>query len=91
MDNELTLEEIAKHNTDTDAWIIYKGKVYDVTDYVKKHPGGEPIIRKYYGKDCTLAYDKFHSYVNIDKIIGDKKVGVVKKGKTSNSLFVNQI
>lgn len=30
-----SLTEIALHNTEKDCWIIFKGKVYDVTDYVR--------------------------------------------------------
>ena len=28
-----TLEEVAKHNTPADCWTIYKGMIYDVTQY----------------------------------------------------------
>ena len=27
-----------------DCWVIIKGKVYDVTDYVDEHPGGKKIL-----------------------------------------------
>lgn len=38
---EFTLEEIAKHNKQDDAWIILDGNVYDVTSVLEWHPGGE--------------------------------------------------
>lgn len=36
---EYALEEIAKHNSLKDVWIIIHGLVYDVTKYHDEHPG----------------------------------------------------
>ncbi|KAG2443482.1 hypothetical protein HXX76_001835 [Chlamydomonas incerta] len=53
-----TVEEVAKHNNRDDAWIIVQHKetkewrVYDVTDYVDEHPGGESILA-HVGSDAT--------------------------------------
>lgn len=46
-----TREEVSKHSSATDAWIIVKDKrsgeqrVYDVSMYIDEHPGGEAILR----------------------------------------------
>jgi hypothetical protein len=45
----ISLEEIAKHNTDTDCWIIVEGNVYDATPYLSNHPGGKDIILQHKG------------------------------------------
>ena len=34
-----TLDEIAKHNTETDCWLHIYDQVYDVSSFVKEHPG----------------------------------------------------
>lgn len=33
-------EDVAKHSTELDCWTVYEGKIYDVSEYAKKHPGG---------------------------------------------------
>jgi sulfite oxidase len=35
-----TREEVANHHTIEDFWITYKDGVYDITNFVKGHPGG---------------------------------------------------
>lgn len=41
--------ELATHNTASDCWIAYKGSVFDVTDWLTKHPGGSAAIAQYCG------------------------------------------
>jgi cytochrome b involved in lipid metabolism len=48
-----TWEEIVKHNTTKDLWIVYKDMVYDVTKFLEEHPGGEEIILDVAGDDST--------------------------------------
>ena len=37
----LKWEEIRKHCTADDCWIVLEGLVYNVSDWKKRHPGGE--------------------------------------------------
>ncbi|KAG0742635.1 hypothetical protein G6F62_005507 [Rhizopus arrhizus] len=54
------LEEVQKHNSKDDIWVIIHGKVYDLTQFLPEHPGGQRIILKYAGKDATDAFDPIH-------------------------------
>lgn len=47
-------EEIRKHNQRTDSWIVISGKVYNVTNFMKKHPGGARVLSSYGGQDATV-------------------------------------
>ncbi|CAO3587108.1 unnamed protein product [Absidia cylindrospora] len=53
-------QEVAKHNTKDDLWIILHGKIYDLTQFLPDHPGGQKIILKYAGTDATSAFDPIH-------------------------------
>ena len=59
-DKEITLEEVEKHSTPEDLWIAVEGKVYDMTQYHKKHPGatGPETIIKVAGSDATTGFLK---------------------------------
>jgi cytochrome b involved in lipid metabolism len=39
-----TMEEVAKHKKADDCWTVWQGKVYDITSYIKSHPGGKKIM-----------------------------------------------
>jgi cytochrome b involved in lipid metabolism len=41
--------EVAKHNSKKSCWILLDSKVYDVTSFLSKHPGGAAIILKQAG------------------------------------------
>ena len=36
----ISVEEISKHNTPEDCWIVVDGKVWDITEFAPEHPGG---------------------------------------------------
>lgn len=75
---ELTKEEIAKHNTKDDCWVIMHGVVYNVTSYLEVHPAGAPCIMACAGGDMTIPYEKRHKYVST-RLIEKLKIGTVKK------------
>lgn len=52
----LDMIEIAKHNKESDCWMLINGKIYDVTSYFGKHPGGSVAMLATCGKDATDAY-----------------------------------
>lgn len=60
MASKISIEELAKHNTKEDLWVAVEGKVYDVTKFQAKHPGGSSILNKVAGTDATKHFLKFH-------------------------------
>ncbi|KAF4123360.1 Conserved region in glutamate synthase [Geosmithia morbida] len=52
--------DVAKHNTSDSCWVVLYGNVYDVTDFLPEHPGGERAILSLAGKDATEEYDPIH-------------------------------
>ena len=58
----ITLTELAKHSTQKDCWVGYKGQVYDVTKFLPRHPGGVSTISRYCGTNTefTAAINRQH-------------------------------
>jgi len=41
----VTAEEVAKHASESDCWVIVGDDVYEVTNFLTDHPGGKKAIR----------------------------------------------
>ncbi|KAK3276425.1 hypothetical protein CYMTET_15490 [Cymbomonas tetramitiformis] len=79
-----TLEEVAKHNTREDLWIIVEGKAYDVTKYVQHHPGGWLPMVNMAGKDCTDVFANYHPARVYEKMLPGYYVGEVSDYEVSD-------
>ncbi|KAA8521273.1 hypothetical protein F0562_011981 [Nyssa sinensis] len=56
----ITTEDLMVHNKPRDLWISIQGKVYDVSDWAKDHPGGELPLLSLAGQDVTDAFVAYH-------------------------------
>ena len=55
-----TMEEVAKHTSKPDCWVVVDGQVLDVTSFLGEHPGGELAILTFAGKDATEEFNMIH-------------------------------
>lgn len=63
----LSIEEVEKHNSRDDAWLILFGDAIDVTRFLPIHPGGEESISSYLGKDATEAWVEIHTPETLER------------------------
>lgn len=53
-----TRQEVAGHKELNDCWIVVHGEVYNVTSWLKKHPGGARLLMHYAGEDASVSFPK---------------------------------
>ena len=60
MAQEITREEVAKNNNEDSLWCIIDSRVYDLTDFIDAHPGGEGVLKQFAGTDATTSFYNLH-------------------------------
>ncbi|XP_065860088.1 cytochrome b5-like [Euphorbia lathyris] len=50
-------DEVLKHKDREDCWLLIHNKVFDVTDFLEEHPGGDEVILAATEKDATDDYE----------------------------------
>mmetsp|Transcript_41364 Transcript_41364/g.88118 ORF Transcript_41364/g.88118 Transcript_41364/m.88118 type:complete len:143 (-) Transcript_41364:108-536(-) len=54
----ISQEELAKHNTEKDAWICVYGLVLNLpADFLDQHPGGPEVVTCMAGQDATKEFE----------------------------------
>ena len=61
-----SLAEVARHNSEESCWFAIEGVVYDVTDYLPRHPTPPMVLLTWCGKEATegmrtKGYGRDHS------------------------------
>ncbi|KAJ4249791.1 hypothetical protein NW762_012133 [Fusarium torreyae] len=74
--------DIAVHKSKDDLWINIHGKVYDVSKYVRDHPGGADVLLDVAGTDATAAYEDVGHSEDADHLLQDYLIGHSAAGDT---------
>ncbi len=54
----VTWEEVTKHRTADDLWLVWHGYVYDVSSFAANHPGGLKVLLGGVGREMSKAFEK---------------------------------
>jgi cytochrome-b5 reductase len=71
------LEEVSKHTSKTDLWIVVWNHVYNVTEYQEDHPGGKEFLLENAGTDATTAYEDIGHSTDAREILENYRIGKV--------------
>ncbi|XP_063808681.1 sulfite oxidase, mitochondrial isoform X2 [Pseudophryne corroboree] len=77
--HQYTREDVKKHKSLADrVWVTYAGEVFDITDFVELHPGGEKILLAAGGAlEPFWALYGVHKNEHVMEILQEYKVGVL--------------
>lgn len=73
-EKEFTRQEIEKHHTADDCWLVINGNVYDATSILSWHPGGNGPIMGHAGAvhmDTTEEFESIHDDYAHSKLQGE--------------------
>lgn len=65
-------------NTEDNIWFIIDSKVYDVSDFLDAHPGGEAVLRQVAGTDATEAFYNLHRHEVLTGRYSELAIGTVE-------------
>lgn len=54
----ISWEEYQKHNNEDSCWVLIDGKIHDVTDFIKEHPGGPTVLLKYFVTSFQIIWTR---------------------------------
>lgn len=60
-----TAAQVAPHNSVSDCWLIISGQVYNVTNFIPIHPGGNAIV-PFCGTDATTIFSQIHDQAAVN-------------------------
>ena len=77
--------EVAKHDQPNDCWVVVHGNVYDLSEFLDKHPGGYEVLNGA-GGDCTELFE-FNHPLRLTKIGPPKSlmIGSIRDYKPMNN------
>lgn len=79
--NGLKMLEVSQNSTARSLWVVINRKVYDLTTYHKRHPGGAAVLLQMGGKDATEAAEAAHSTSLPANLMREFLIGTLAPGE----------
>ncbi|EPB92130.1 cytochrome b5 [Mucor circinelloides 1006PhL] len=86
-----SLDDVSKHNTKDDLWMTIHNKVYNITEFVLEHPGGEEVLLDEAGKDATEAFEDIGHSDEAREILEKYLVGTLDEASQNSTYKFNVI
>jgi len=72
------LKDVSGHKDKNSTWIVIHDKVYDVTQFLEEHPGGEEVLLEQAGKDATEHFEDVGHSTDARTMMNDYLIGEVR-------------
>jgi cytochrome b involved in lipid metabolism len=69
------LRDELKSSSGHELWIVVDDVIYDCTEFIEEHPGGEQVISSFIGEDCSWQFWRFHGKSEMDQYGHPLRVG----------------
>lgn len=70
-----SLGDELKPSAGHELWIVVDDVIYDCTEFIEEHPGGEQVISSFIGEDCSWQFWRFHGKSEMDQYGHPLRVG----------------
>lgn len=75
-----TMMQVSLHNSASSCWSVIDGNVYDLTNWISQHPGGQQAIKGLCGIDGTAAFHGQHGDSKKQAtMLATMKIGVLSR------------
>ncbi|VDD82960.1 unnamed protein product [Mesocestoides corti] len=82
----IRMEEVKQHNKDKDCWIVIHDNVYDVSQFLEEHPGGDFTILEHAGAFATEAFEDVGHSESARDLMKKYHVGVLAEEDKESTL-----
>ncbi|KAI3900662.1 hypothetical protein MKW92_022458 [Papaver armeniacum] len=85
------LSEVTLHSSKSDCWLTIHGKVYDVTNFLEEHPGGEDVLLESAAKgDATNDFEDVGHSSTATSMLSSYLIGTLDSSSSKNGEVVQQ-